>query len=359
MELALSAMQITHPSRKREGKLHKTMQSTQKVLVSKCKEAHRQLSWNKLVLLFCLIVIACLLVGQPVFAHDNFRTLPATATSHAVDPNKGPSELNHHIAGWALMAVGLLAFVNLLLPRHRAHSYIWPALFVLAGLFLALWSDGEIWPRGNLSWTWLFQHDAEARQHKIYSVLLIAIGALEYVRYRGALPRFWKTWAFPVIAMIGAGMLLIHDHNSGSGVHSPEAQAYLVNPDLDVDGNPRVLNLGTSPATLAEDQHRLMHHSVGKAMDTSAIEPGTMPMNHSQMSMNVPQGATALASHRHLMTASMARVERQHMWIMIVGLAIGLFKFISDSELIPNRIVTAMWPSCMALLGLMLVFYRE
>jgi len=338
------------------------MQITRNASVSKCREAHRitgQLNWNELAFLLCLIVIACLLMSWPVFAHDNFQTLSATTTSHAVDPNKGPSEFNHHIAGWALMGVGLLAFANLLLPQHRAHGYIWPALFVLAGLFLALWSDGEIWPRGNLSWTWLFQHDAEARQHKIYSVLLIAIGALEYVRYRGALPRFWKTWAFPVIAMIGAGMLLIHDHSSGSGVRSPEAQAYLVNPDLDVDGNPRVLNLGASPATLAEDQHRLMHHSEENATDISAIEPGSIPMNHSQMAMNVSQGGAAPAAHHHLMTASMVHVERQHMWFMIVGLAVGLFKFISDSELFRSRIVSCMWPSCMALLGLMLVFYRE
>jgi hypothetical protein len=255
------------------------------------------------------------------------------------------------------MGVGLLAFASLLLPRHKAYGYFWPALFILAGLFLALWSDGEIWPRGNLSWSWLFQHDAEARQHKIYAILLIAIGTVEYVRYRGALPRFWKTWAFPLIALIGAGMLLVHDHSSGSGARSPEAQAYLVNPDLDVDGNPRTLSSHTGPAIVAEDPHQLMHHSV-ESSTAPATEP-PMPMDHSQMAMAVSPGGTAPASHHHLMTASMVRVERQHMWFMIVGLAIGLFKFISDSELFRSRIISCMWPGCIALLGLMLVFYRE
>jgi len=309
--------------------------------------------------LFFLIAIACLLASQPVLAHESSQTLSATTTSQTVDPNKGPSELNHHIAGWALMGIGLLAFANLLLPRHKVHAHIWPALFVLAGLFLALWSDSEIWPRGNLSWSWLFQHDAEARQHKIYSVLLIAIGTVEYFRNRGALPRFWKTWAFPAIAVIGAGMLLIHDHSSGSGVHSPEAQAYPVNPDLDVDGNPRTLNSRTTLTAIAEDQHPFMQHSAGSARDASAIDSGYMPIDHSQMAMNVSQGSTAPTSHHHLMTASMVRVERQHMWFMIVGLAIGLFKFISDSERFRSRIVACIWPGCMALLGLMLVFYRE
>jgi hypothetical protein len=59
------------------------------------------------------------------------------------------------------------------------------------------------------------------------------------------------------------------------------------------------------------------------------------------------------------MTASMIRVERQHLWFMIVGVAIGLFKLISDSELFRSRFVRCIWPGCMVLLGLMLVVYRE
>jgi hypothetical protein len=220
-----------------------------------------------------------------------------------------------------------------------------------------LWSDGEIWPRGNLSWYWLIKHDAEARQHKIYSLLLIAIGMVEYLRMRGSLPQFWKMWAFPVIALIGAGMLLMHDHTTGSGVSSPEAQAYLVDPDLDVNGNPR--GLSTTPAADTHNQHQLMHHSSASVAEASTIDTGTMPTDHSKMAMDVSSASTVPAFHQHLMTASMLRVERQHLWFMIVGLAIGLFKFVSDSELFRNRLVPCTWPSCMVLLGMMLVLYRE
>src|SRR6478752_2717976 len=103
----------------------------------------------------------------------------------SVDPNKAPSEFNHHIAGWTLIGVGSLVLASFFSPNLRALRYVWPALFLLAGMFLALWSDGEIWPRGNLNWAWLLHHDQEAGQHKIYALLLIAIAVVEYLRARG------------------------------------------------------------------------------------------------------------------------------------------------------------------------------
>jgi hypothetical protein len=112
---------------------------------------------------------------------------------------------------------------------------VWPFLFIAAGIFLAVWSDAEIWPRG-MSWTWLLRHDVEAMQHKVYAVLLIALGLLEYLPYRGFLAGFWRIWSLPILAIIEASLLLIHDHTGSSGVRSPEAKAHLVNPTLDFDG---------------------------------------------------------------------------------------------------------------------------
>ena len=308
--------------------------------------------------LLCAIALTGLFASEPMFARAASQTL--TSVGDTVDPNKGPSELNHHIAGWALVGIGLLQLVALLSPRMKAQRYIWPALFLSAGLFLALWSDGEIWPRGNLNWAWLLRHDAEARQHKVYAVLLIAIGIIEYLRIRGSLPRFWKTWAFPALAAIGACLLLIHDHTGGSGAHSPEAQAYLVNPTLDVDGSPRKPESTATSTTGADDPHHSMHHPSEEAKHENDMESSAMPMDHSHMMMDYSSGdAMNAGEHHHIMTASMLLVEREHMWFMIVGLAIGLFKFLSDSEFVQSRIVPYMWPSCMTLLGVMLVLYRE
>jgi hypothetical protein len=207
---------------------------------------------------------------------------------------------------------------------------------------------------------WLLKHDAEARQHKIYSTLLISIGIVEHFRIRGLLPRLWKTWAFPALAVIGAGMLLIHDHTGGSGAHSPEAEAYLVNPILDVDGNPRGPSSLTALAVTNGADGHVVDHVSGNAMDDPAMDPRSIPMDdHSQMTMQPSPINAAPASHHHEMTTSMLRAEREHFWLMIVGLCIVLFKFISDGEFFRSRIIPYLWPACMTLLGLMLVFYRE
>jgi hypothetical protein len=292
-----------------------------------------------------------------VFAYTT-QTLSSNIAPQA-DTSKGPSELNQHIAGWALIGVGLLALGSLLSPSLKGPRFLWPALFVVAGFYLALWSDGEMWPRGNLNWLWLLQHDAEARQHKIYSILLVAIGATEYIRIKGSLPRFWRTFVFPLLAVIGAGMLLVHDHTGGSGARSPEAQSYLVNPAFDVDGRPRKDMPTMDDAGMTPDQRHPMQTSTADVMNAAPMDHSAMRIDHSQMTMAVPAGNSVPASHHHVMTESMLRVEREHMWFVIVGLAIGLFKFISDGEFFRNRIVRCMWPTCTVLLGLMLVFYRE
>src|SRR5207248_10511694 len=84
-----------------------------------------------LIHLFGVITFACLAANWPLFAHASSQTLSSATASHLVDANKGPSELNHHIAGWALIGVGLLLLASLLFPHCRTHRYVWPALLVL------------------------------------------------------------------------------------------------------------------------------------------------------------------------------------------------------------------------------------
>jgi len=315
--------------------------------------------------LLCVITFAAVVASCPAFARSA-QALSTDSAAQAVDPNKAPSEFNHHIAGWALIGVGLLALTSFSSTGPARLRYLLPAIFVLAGVYLAVWSDGEIWPRGNLNWLFLLQHDAEARQHKIYAILLVAIGVIEYLRIRGSLPQFWKKWAFPLLAVIGASMLLFHDHTGGSGARSPEAQAYLVDPALDVDGKPRIESSAKDPHGDAVDSHHPMEASsagVSSIEASTAAAINTEPMEHAGMTMgDMEMGMAAPAtapSHHHVMSASMLLVEREHMWFLIVGLAIGLFKFVSDGEFFRNRIASWMWPTCMLLLGFMLVFYRE
>src|SRR6201993_2849671 len=185
----------------------------------------------------CILILWLSLAGLGGFANrvvmtrtfgQHFTSVSGPGSSEPVDPNRAPSEFNHHVAGWALIGVGFLVLASFVSPDLRALRYVWPALFLLAGLFLAVWSDAEIWPRGNLSWAWLLHHDQEAGQHKIYALLLIALGLVEYLRLRGSLNRFWRTWTFSILAIAGAAFLLVHDQTATSGATSPEAPPYLL-----------------------------------------------------------------------------------------------------------------------------------
>src|SRR5215510_6480934 len=125
------------------------------------------------------------------------------AATPAVDPDKPASEMNHHIAGMFLIAIGLSVICS---KRYQSLAWLrWlpPLLFIAAGFFLAAWSDDEIWPRGDLSWSWLLRHDAEARQHKLYAFLLLAIGLVEAVQASSRFRRPWLSVALPVLGVIG------------------------------------------------------------------------------------------------------------------------------------------------------------
>ena len=314
---------------------------------------------DRLVLSFWLLMVvgSCFSTVAPALPKLNAKVSTAVAaeTLETQDPNKGPSEFNHHVAGYALIGVSALVIAGLLSSDLRASRFVWPFLFILAGVFLASWSDAEIWPRGNLNWAWLLHHDREARQHKIYALLLIAIGVVEWLRARGSLPRFCRIWLFPILAVAGAGLLLIHDHASDNSAHSLAARAYLVNPALDCDGKP---------------WHTMNHQSVDSHVEAAASSPSHASMDHSTMNADQSMlGHSTMAmdespvqppgSVHHHETPVMLIVKREHFWFFIVGLAVALFKFISDADLWRQRFIVYLWPTALVVLGVLLTLYHE
>lgn len=234
---------------------------------------------------------------------------------------RAASELNHHIAGVALLAIALLVFAGMV-PRLRFARYAWPVLFIGLGLFLAAWSDAEIWPRGSLSWSWLIHHDLEARQHKIYALLLVGLGIVELLRARGYLAGPWRRWAFPALAVCGAGLLTMHAHGGTSGLPQASSSGLAVAAEVN------------QPA--AHSHHHDSH------MPSASPAPQTLPG----------------PNESHVMDASMMRIQREHLWMTIVGLALIVFKFWADSPG-SRRFMHAAWPTAMACLGLLLILYRE
>jgi putative copper resistance protein D len=141
--------------------------------------------------------------------------------------DKKESEFNHHLAGFLVALAGaFIFFQGRLATKWPAVTYAWPACFLLAGIFLLVWSDTELWPFGHRAWLEALSHNPEVLQHKTYAVLLLALGAIEWQRARGVLKAAWSGWVFPALAIGGSVLLLFHQHEAGMhGAHHTELMA--------------------------------------------------------------------------------------------------------------------------------------
>jgi hypothetical protein len=248
------------------------------------------------------------------------------SASPAVDPDKAPSELNHHIAGLFLIVIGLSLVVS---DHSRSLSWLrWvpPVLFIAAGMFLAAWSDSEIWPRGALNWSWLVHHDAEARQHKLYALLLAVIGGVEAIKLIPGFRRPWLKAVFPVLGAIGGIALLFHSHGGEMVMVQPAAASFIA-PGHD-------------------------HSADGMTTHGADHKHGAAPANN-VVKIGAPH------PHEHVMSRTAEKIQREHAWFVVAGLFVALFKFVYDSARPPARISLHCWASSMLVLGCLLLMYTE
>ena len=264
-----------------------------------------------------------------------------------IDPDILDSEWNHHLAGYILICISLLVIAAYRFPRLDLIRRLWPFLFIGAGLFLAVWSDKEIWPRGTLAWSWLIHHDAEARQHKLYAILLLAMGIIEYLRSCGRLLPLWRTWGFPTLAVLGAGILLIHDHGGSSGLPPGWDSA---------EKSARIAKMAGPEGAL-----RYAHQGENAGISHSGMH--MMGTNSEMQAMHHPapqgEGSRSHVHGGHIMTASMLHVRQQHLWFTLVGVAIALLKFVHDGSFWRRTFVPYLWPGAICILGILLVSYTE
>jgi hypothetical protein len=141
--------------------------------------------------------------------------------------DKKESEFNHHLAGFfVVLAAVFILFQSMLISRWPAVKYVWPACFLLAGIFVLVWSDTELWPFGHRQWLEALRNNPEVLQHKTFAVLLLVLGAIEWQRARGVLTAVWSAWVFPAVAVIGSVILIFHHHEGGMvGEHHMETMA--------------------------------------------------------------------------------------------------------------------------------------
>src|SRR5262245_5939435 len=249
-------------------------------------------------------------------------SLPAAAQlihvpTETPEEGKAFSEFNHRMAGIFLLGIGILALLGNAAPNLAFLGKVWPFLFIIPGLYLAAMSDPEVWPMGTQSWIEAFQRNPEARQHKIYAVLLISLGVFELQRARGKLGKTLATWAFPALAVFGAVFLFFHDHT------------------IDV-----------VPSAIAQE---------AQAGKTGAAAAGA----HAGHDMAGMSHAAAGEHGGHVMDETMMKVMNQHFWFSMVGFGIALSKFLYDGKFCRKPFVPFLWPSFMSVLGVLLILYAE
>lgn len=145
---------------------------------------------------------------------------PAHAAKRLAD--KRESEFNHHLAGVLVIIAGIFILAeSRLSKRWPVVRFVWPMCFLAAGLFLLVFSDTEIWPFGPQSPWYAITHNTEDLQHKTFSVILLALGYVEFQRARGRWKSPWAAWFFPVVGAAGALLLLFHVH--GGDMSAPNA----------------------------------------------------------------------------------------------------------------------------------------
>ena len=145
---------------------------------------------------------------------------PTQAAKHLAD--KKESEFNHRLAGLFVIVAGVFILSeSSLAKRWPMVRYAWPMCFLAVGIFLLVFSDTEIWPFGPQTPWHALTHNAEDLQHKIFAIILLAIGYIELQRARGQLSARWATWFFPAVGVVGATLLLFHVH--GGDMQAPHA----------------------------------------------------------------------------------------------------------------------------------------
>jgi putative copper resistance protein D len=131
------------------------------------------------------------------------------------------SEFNHALAGVAVILVGLSELRTAMSWQVLAWSrWLLPASLIGAGIFLLIWSDHLAWPIG--SWTLaetLSGKDPEMVQHKIFGVLALGVGTVEwFLRTEKFSHLFWRA-LLPGFALVGGLMLFVHMHGLNPAGH--------------------------------------------------------------------------------------------------------------------------------------------
>jgi putative copper resistance protein D len=149
----------------------------------------------------------------PTFRSPTIDQLPVDdPNAPRTDADRAWSEYNHHMAGFFVLTMGVLA----LLQRARWGRWArhWPLVFLGLAAFLLVRNDPGAWPLGPLGF-WQSMAYPEVLQHRFFVLLVVGFGLFEWRVRAGRLGGRGAALVFPLLCAVGGGLLLTHSHAMG------------------------------------------------------------------------------------------------------------------------------------------------
>ncbi len=119
------------------------------------------------------------------------------------------SEYNHNWSGIMVLTIGLMALAWRMGWPPARH---WPVLFIVLAIFIAVRSDPETWPLGDIGFLESLRAP-EVLQHRLMTLLVATFGLFEWQVRAGRLRGTAAAYVFPLSNAIGGIMLLTHTHS--------------------------------------------------------------------------------------------------------------------------------------------------
>ncbi len=175
-----------------------------------------------LIIQFSTCVFAITSGPTETLSHQHHAPPAQSGIWEGSPEGKAYSEFNHHLAGWSVILIGgselILSRTSWFLPGIR---FLLPLSMLGVGGYLLVWSDHDAWPIGPRSFAaTFFSGDWETIQHKVYAVLLLAVGAIELLRRTGHIRLTAWSVPLPAFAIAGGMMLFLHSHGPHPSAHT-------------------------------------------------------------------------------------------------------------------------------------------
>jgi putative copper resistance protein D len=119
------------------------------------------------------------------------------------------SEYNHHVAGFFVFGMGVLALVDRT-GRVRWARH-WPLGLLGLAAFLFVRNDPRAWPLGPAGF-WESMVLPDVLQHRLVVLIVVGLAVFEWLVRAGRLRRPGWRLVFPVLCAVGGALLLTHSH---------------------------------------------------------------------------------------------------------------------------------------------------